>query len=213
MTVSRQPGSREVIKITINNPTLGGQQQEPAKSPPKFVEPRNLEVSQWKVNTANTKYKRIKPTFDMLMSKYVRSAGSSSNRLYGKRPRSPTPEKFSRYVKPAAAFDKSRLGPTGRLEEYLPSSEVGKMWRVKPPGIKAGKPESMSGKSFGGSLTIGTQVLKIREPVVEPAQSRPMLAIGPNGAVNDHEASSSQAKPRDPKYTQPKWCPAGLTKT
>ncbi|KAM3299914.1 hypothetical protein ACQJBY_041083 [Aegilops geniculata] len=31
--------------------------------------------------------------------------------------------------------------------------------------------------------------------------------------VSDHEASTSKAKPRDPKYTQPKWCPPGLTKT
>ena len=31
--------------------------------------------------------------------------------------------------------------------------------------------------------------------------------------VNDHEASTSKAKPRDPKYTQRKWCPLGLTKT
>ena len=31
--------------------------------------------------------------------------------------------------------------------------------------------------------------------------------------VDDHEASTSKAKPRDPKYTQPKWCPPGLTKT
>ena len=31
--------------------------------------------------------------------------------------------------------------------------------------------------------------------------------------VDDHEVSTSKAKPRDPKYTQPKWCPPGLTKT
>ena len=30
--------------------------------------------------------------------------------------------------------------------------------------------------------------------------------------ANDHEASIIKAKSRDPKYTQPKWCPSGLTK-
>ena len=31
--------------------------------------------------------------------------------------------------------------------------------------------------------------------------------------VSDPEASTSKDKPKDPKYTQPKWCPPGLTKT
>ena len=33
VTVSRQPDGGEVIKITINNPTLGGQVPRPDKSP------------------------------------------------------------------------------------------------------------------------------------------------------------------------------------
>src|SRR4051812_15460888 len=31
--------------------------------------------------------------------------------------------------------------------------------------------------------------------------------------ANDHEASTSTVKYRDPKCDQPKWCPPGLTKT
>lgn len=30
--------------------------------------------------------------------------------------------------------------------------------------------------------------------------------------ANDHEASTSKDKHRDAKYTQPKWCPPGLSK-
>src|SRR3954462_5094090 len=31
--------------------------------------------------------------------------------------------------------------------------------------------------------------------------------------ANDHEANASEVKPRDPRYTQPKWCPPGLSKS
>ena len=48
----------------------------------------------------------------------------------------------------------------------------------------------------------------------------PILTIAPRSAANDHEASSSRGPPPpkekklvDPKYTQPVWCPPGLTKT
>src|SRR6266566_2843205 len=71
----------------------------------------------------------------------------------------------------------------------------------------------MTRQTSGGLLAIGSQMLKIKEPVVELAKGGKILIIGPNGAANDHEASSSQVKPRDPKYTQPRWCPTGLTKT
>src|SRR5664279_5550452 len=72
---------------------------------------------------------------------------------------------------------------------------------------------NIAGKSFGDSLIIGTQVLKLKESAVEPAKDRLILTIAPKVTSNDHEASSSQAKPRDPKYTQPRWCPTGLNKT
>ena len=87
------------------------------------------------------------------------------------------------------------------------------MWHVKPQGVKAVEPENMTSWTFGGLLAIGSQILKMKEPVIEPTRGRPTLAIRPKGAANDHEASSSQVKPRDPKYTQPRWCLAGLTKT
>ena len=65
-------------------------------------------------------------------------------------------------------------------------------------------------------LIVETHVLKLNDPVIEPANSKPMPAIAPKATANDHEASSSQAvaaQSRDPKYTQPKWCPPGITKT
>ena len=102
----------------------------------------------------------------MLMSKYVRKVGSSTSRPYGKRSRSPA--EFSRHVRPAVAktpplrgtFDKSRLGPTNQLKEYPPSSEKGKMWRVKPQGAKAGEPKNMTSWTFGGLLAICSQILR-----------------------------------------------------
>jgi hypothetical protein len=63
---------------------------------------------------------------------------------------------------------------------------------------------------------VGTQALKLKEPVDidKPTSSdKAILTIQPRSSANDHEASTSKAKPRDPKYTQPKWCPLGLTKT
>ena len=66
------------------------------------------------------------------------------------------------------------------------------------------------------SLVIGTHVLKLKDPAIGLANDEPILAIVPKVTSNDHEAGSSQAvatKPRDPKYTQPKWCPPGITKT
>ena len=65
-------------------------------------------------------------------------------------------------------------------------------------------------------MVIGTHVLKLKDPVAEPATDKPILAIMPKATTSDHEAGSSQTevtKSRDPKYTQPKWCPPGITKT
>ena len=70
--------------------------------------------------------------------------------------------------------------------------------------------------SNAGAIVVGAHELKLKEPVVDdtPASSSgPLLVIQPKPSANNHEASTSQAKPRDPKYTQPKWCPLGLTKT
>ena len=66
------------------------------------------------------------------------------------------------------------------------------------------------------SLVIGTHVLKLKDPVTEPAADKPIFAIMPKVISSDHEAGSSQTevtRPRDPKYIQPKWCPPGITKT
>jgi len=57
--------------------------------------------------------------------------------------------------------------------------------------------------------------LKLKEPFVEKSAkpNNAMVAVQQDPLANDHEASTSKAEPRDPKYTQPKWCPPGLTKT
>lgn len=62
---------------------------------------------------------------------------------------------------------------------------------------------------------IGTKELTIKEPIIgdNPANSNKDVAAVQQGPMaNDHEASTSKAKSRDPKYTQPKWCPFCLTK-
>ena len=103
VVLDKQPDGKEVIKITIKNPTLGGQPQVQENTRVKFVKPKSPEVGKWKKNEAKVQRKRIKPTFDMLLSKYVNpSAGSSSNRpLDLNRPRSPSADMFSQYMKPS----------------------------------------------------------------------------------------------------------------
>ena len=94
--LDKQPGGKEIIKITIKNPTLGGQAQVQQDTRVKFVNPKSPEVGKWKMNEAKVQRKKIKPTFDMLLSKYANQvAGSSSFRSSNlKRSRSPPREEF-----------------------------------------------------------------------------------------------------------------------
>jgi hypothetical protein len=67
VVLDKQPEGKEVLKITIKNPVLGGQLQVQEDTHVKFMKPKNSEVGKWKKSEA--KRKRIKPTFDMLLSK------------------------------------------------------------------------------------------------------------------------------------------------
>src|SRR3954465_9468922 len=81
VVLDKIPGGGEVIKITIRNPTPGGQPQVQENARVRFVKPKSPEVGKWKKNEAKVQHKKIKPTFDMLLSKYSnQAAGSSSNR-------------------------------------------------------------------------------------------------------------------------------------
>jgi hypothetical protein len=73
---------------------LGGQAQQGSHA--KFIKPKSPKVGKWKVNEAKAQQKKIKPTFDMLLSKYAKqAAGSSSNRpSQMKRSRSPPYHQF-----------------------------------------------------------------------------------------------------------------------
>jgi hypothetical protein len=90
-------------------------------------------------------------------------------------------------------------------------------WRPKSPCAEILESSKQQENSTNvSSVIIGTQELKLKEPVVldEPANSKKViLTIPPISSANDHEASTRKAKPRDPKYNQPKWCPPGLTRT
>ena len=103
VVLGKQPDGKEVIKITIKNPTLGGQLQVQENARVRFVKPKSPEIGKWKRNEVKVQCKRIKPTFDMLLSKYTnQSAGSSFNQsTHLKRPRSPLADMFSQYMKPS----------------------------------------------------------------------------------------------------------------
>ena len=64
--LGKQPDGKEVIKITIKNPTLGGQLQVQENARVRFVKPKSREVGNWKRNEVKVQRKQIKPTFDML---------------------------------------------------------------------------------------------------------------------------------------------------
>jgi hypothetical protein len=88
--LERAPNGAETLKITIP----GGQVQQRGHA--KFIKPKGPEVGKWKVNEAKVQQKKVKPTFDMLLSKYAKQAAdSSSNRpLQLKCPRSPPCHQF-----------------------------------------------------------------------------------------------------------------------
>ncbi|KAK1668451.1 hypothetical protein QYE76_056610 [Lolium multiflorum] len=152
IVLGKQPNGKETLKITIKNPTLGGQSQVQRDVRAKFIKPKSPEVGKWKTNEVK------KSTRDNEMK-----------------------------------------------------------WRPKSPCAEISESSKQQENSTNvNSVIIGTQELKLKEPVVvdEPANSKKViLNIPPRSSANDHEASTSKAKPRDPKYTQPKWCPLGLTKT
>ena len=106
VVLDKQPDGKEVIKITIKNPALGGQPQVQQDAHVKFVKPRSPEVGKWKTNEAKVQCKKIKPTFDMLLSKYAnQAAGSSSNRSSTlKRSRSPPRQKFQHHARPYGSW-------------------------------------------------------------------------------------------------------------
>ena len=148
----------------------------------------------------------------MLLNKYARQAGSKVTRPHGKRPRSPSAEISYRH--PELAGEPKRQVTRQTVQSRLVYTGDSSYWRVKEQGAKAADIERRLIPEK--SLVIGTHVLKLKDPVTEPAADKPILAIVPKATSNDHEAGSSQTeviKSRDPKYIQPKWCPPGITKT
>ena len=106
VVLDKQPDGNEIIKITIKNPTLGGQPQVQENTHVKFVKPKSPEIGKWKTNEAKVQRKRIKPTFDTLLSKYAnQAADSSSNRSSNlKRSRSPPREEFQHHASPYGSW-------------------------------------------------------------------------------------------------------------
>lgn len=88
--------------------------------------------------------------------------------------------------------------------------------RAKSPSAMTFKSGEQEQNINVGDIVIGTQVLNVHllvviNNLVNP--KGPILTIAPRPAAKYHEASMSNVKPSDLKYTQPVWCPPGLTKT
>ena len=47
VVLDKQPDGKEVLKITIKNPALGGQPQVQEDTHVKFIKPKNSEVGKW----------------------------------------------------------------------------------------------------------------------------------------------------------------------
>ena len=88
-----------------------------------------------------------------------------------------------------------------------------KEWRVKSPSAVTIESSKGKEKTDGDSLILGTETFTIQQPIMHVNLTELILAIAPKHSANDLEGNTSQVKMRDPKYTQPKWCPPGLTKT
>ena len=122
-------------------------------------------------------------------------------------PRKSVHDRITRHVRDRLSYDANRS---------FQSKGAQKVWRPKSPCAETAESgKAKDHKTNASSVVSGSDELKFKKPVSdEPVNSnRLVLAIQPRSSANDHEASTSQAQPRDPKYTQPKWCPPGLTKT
>ena len=109
-------------------------------------------------------------------------------------PRRPTHEKIS-------CSSQGRLNHgANRPLQVSPSKVNKKVWRAKSPNAEISKSDKQ--KEIKETNVVGN-LANFNDDIVAVPQG-PM--------ANDHEASTSKAKPRDPKYTQPKWCPPGLSK-
>ena len=184
------------------------------------MKPKNPEVGRWKMSQAEYKPRKVKPTFDMLLNKYVHQAGFRMSRQYGKRPRSPSTERSYRHQD--SAGDAKRQVTRQTVQSRLVYPGDSSYWRVKEQGTKAADIERRVIPDR--SLIIGTHVLKLKDPVAEPSSGKPILAIVPkvtesakvgSSQTEIVETGSSQTelpKPRDSKYTQPRWCPPRITK-
>ena len=112
-------------------------------------------------------------------------------------------------IHPSGFHQSKKLRPSGNFMHL----ESQKEWRVKSPSVAAVESGKSKEKTDADSLILGTKTLAIQRPIVHSKPAEPILSISPKHSSNDHEASASRVKTRDPKYTQPKWCPPGPTKT
>jgi hypothetical protein len=136
VVAKKTPDGGETLKVTITTSSAGGQAQtkeqepvlrisgSPTQNPqrPRNFKPRRLEIGTWKTNTFKAAGRLVKsgPTFDQLLSKYVKKKVGPSDRP-AKRPRSPIHEQ--RQVRPIGPPHQSeeRKGHTVQLRPNIPT--------------------------------------------------------------------------------------------
>ena len=106
-----------------------------------------------------------------------------------------------------------------------------KVWRVKLPGSEKPSIDDSANPSKDIAVAPSSNVVPSENIAAVPsgdavpsngaadvlssnaASSKEILALTQGPMANDHDVSTRKAKTRDPKYTQPQWCPPGLTRT
>ena len=112
-------------------------------------------------------------------------------------------------IHPSGFHQSKKVRPSGNFMHL----ESRKEWPVKSPSVAAVESGKGKEKMDADSLILGIETFAIQQSIVHSNPTEPILAIAPKHSANDHEVSTNQIKMRDPKYTQPKWCPPGLTNT
>ena len=122
--------------------------------------------------------------------------------LYASHQGCSAPRRFSRDRFPCSTQGHLNNGVNRPAQDYSKETNK-KIWHAKKPSVEEPN-HDISAIPNSGAATILSGIV---------APSTYVIALPQGPMANDHEASTSKNKPRGSKYTQPPWCPHGLTKT
>src|ERR1041385_7085898 len=231
VVLDKQPDGKEVIKITIKNPTLGGQPQVQEDAHDKFVKPKNSEVGKGKRNEARRK--RIKPTFYMLLSKYANQVASSSSnrpstskrsrshpqesRCYG-RPCGSSPPLYAPYYMGGfnGGWGQPSMGPYAFYMGWAAPNRLTRGgFSYSPKGHfnqgdnrpSQGFPSKVNkkvwrAKSHGAEISESNKRKEIQGPIVDNLANPNDDTVG---AQQDYMANDHEASTNTAKYKDPKY--------